>query len=249
MDEDESTAALLDRFPNATIFTAGDNTYDSGRAIEFQNCYGPAWGRHKDRTYPSPGNHDYMTDMAAPYFEYFGENAGEPGQGYYSYDLGDWHIVSLNSNCNEVACGEGSAQYEWLQADLAASPKHCTLAYWHHPRWSSGLAGSSGWTYRFWNLLYEHGAEVVISGHDHDYERFAPMDTNGNLDPNGIRQFVVGTGGTYLRGFGTVLPGSEIRETGTFGVIKFSLFPDRYEWEFIPVEGSTFTDSGSAECH
>jgi acid phosphatase type 7 len=248
-DQDELTSAILERYPEAAIFTAGDNTYDTGRAVEYQNCYGPSWGRFKDRTRPSPGNHDYMTDQGAPYFAYFGAQAGEPGKGFYSYDLGDWHIVVLNSNCNDIACGNTSAQVEWLRADLAASDKACTLAYWHHPRFSSGLAGNSGWISPFWRALYEAGAEIVINGHDHNYERFAPQDPDANRDPRGIRAFVVGTGGAYQRRFGEIQPNSEVRQTGSFGVILFSLYPDRYEWQFVGIEGETFTDSGEGSCH
>jgi hypothetical protein len=202
--------------------------------------------------HPSPGNHDYLTEKnAASYFDYFGQAAGEPGKGYYSYDLGDWHIVALNSNCLNIdGCGPSSPQVEWLKADLEAHPAACTLAYWHHPRWTSGLAENSFWLDAFWQVLYEHGAEIVVSGHDHDYERFAPQNPQGEADPeNGIRQFVVGTGGAGQRPFLGAQPNSEVRNSGEFGVLKLTLYPDRYDWEFIPVEGAVFTDSGSTTCH
>lgn len=246
---DEQTAALLEREPQAAIFTAGDNVYDLGAAIEYKNCFGPSWGRFKDRIHPSPGNHDYMTNKGRPYYAYFGAAAGEPLKGYYSYDLGDWHIVALNTNCNEVGCGKESPEALWLRQDLQNSTRRCSLLYWHHPRWSSGLAGTNGAISTFWKIAYEFGAEVVVNGHDHDYERFAPQDGEGSADPLGVREFVVGTGGAYLRKFGEVQPNSEVRNSSTHGVLKLLLYPDRYQWEFIPVEGGEFTDSGSGECH
>jgi len=245
---DDHTAALLDQI-QGEIFTAGDNSNEAGTTYQFTECFGPSWGRHKERIHPSPGNHDYMTPGAPDYYAYFGPAAGEPGKGYYSYDLGDWHIVALNSNCNHLACGPDSEQVAWLRADLEAHPSRCTLAYWHHPRFSSGLAGGSG-LYGFWQVLYEHGAEIVVNGHDHDYERFAPQDPDGNPDPQrGIRQFLAGTGGASQRGQGEIMANSEIFHTGTYGVLKFTLYPDHYDWEFVPVAGESFTDSGSTPCH
>ncbi len=250
-DVDEKTAAVLGQYPDAAIFIAGDVAYEDGKMIEYQNCYGPSWGQYQDRTHPSPGNHDYRTSKAAPYFTFFGPAAGEIGEGYYSYDLGDWHIVALNSNCNKVACGIGSMQEQWLRADLAAhASQQCTLAYWHHPRWSSGPAGNTGAVSPFWRALQEYGADVVVNGHDHSYERFAPQDADGNATAEGIREFVVGTGGAYLRDYNKPpLPNSEVRNDDTHGVIKFTLYPDHYTWEFLSVEGSGFTDAGSGTCH
>jgi acid phosphatase type 7 len=249
-DTSEQTAAILDGYPQAAIFTAGDNAYGSGTRAEFRSCFDPTWGRHKDRIRPVPGNHDYINPGAAAYYEYFGEAAGEPGKGYYSYDLGDWHIVALNSLCGEVGgCGIGSAQEQWLRADLTASDKRCTLAYMHYPRWSSGLAGGRGTVSGLVRALVDHGVEVLVSGDDHNYERFAPQNGDGQADPNGIRQFVAGTGGALLRVFSTPQPNSEVRHTGTYGVLKFNLLPDRYSWEFIPVNGQSFSDSGSDICH
>ncbi len=247
---DEATAALLDEIPG-TVFTAGDNVYDHGTPVEFARCYEPSWGRHRARTRPAPGNHDYGTPHAAGYFGYFGEAAGPSERGYYSYDLGAWHIVVLNSNCGAAGgCGPGSPQERWLRADLAAHPAACTLAYWHHPRFSSGPHGGSTAVRAFWQALYEAGAEIVINGHDHLYERFAPQDPDGRLDEeHGIRQFTVGTGGAGLYAVRRRAPNSEVVNTATFGVLKLTLYPDRYEWEFIPVPGGGFTDRGSGSCH
>jgi hypothetical protein len=245
---DEATASILERFPEAVIFTAGDNVQGVGIRAEYRNCFDPTWGRFFDRLHPSPGNHDYMTEGGAPYYEYFGERAGPPGLGYYSYDLGEWRIVALNSNCNDIACGPDSRQAAWLREDLASSQKQCTLLYWHHPRWSSGLAGGYGSVSIFWRTAVEFGAEIVVSGHDHDYERFAPMDGDGLPSPAGVRQFVAGTGGTTLRQFGEPKPNSEIRYNESNGLLKFHLLPGSYTWEFIPTTGD-FSDSGSGVCH
>ena len=243
----QPTAALLDNIPG-TVFTAGDNAYPDGSASDFANCYDPSWGRHKARTRPAPGNHDYQTSGATGYYDYFGAAAGPAGRGYYSYDLGAWHIVSLNSN---VSMSAGSAQETWLRADLAASAKRCTIAYWHHPRFSSGSNhGSSTQSAGVWQALYDAGAEIVISGHDHEYERFAPQTPSGAADPtSGIREFIVGTGGAGLYSFATPLPNSEVRDNASFGVLKLTLSDGSYTWEFIPIAGDTFTDSGSGTCH
>lgn len=245
----EATAQLLDQ-TEGTIFTAGDHAYKNGTWKEFQSCYQPTWGRHKDRTRPSPGNHDYRSPQARPYYTYFGENAGPTGLGYYSYDLGGWHIVSLNSN---IAIGKGSPQIRWLREDLAANPTPCTVAYWHHPLFSSGKHGNSPHVQEVWRVLYEFGVDVVINGHDHSYERFAPQTPDGDFDPvRGIREFVVGTGGKDLRRFQWwnwwAEANSEVRDHSTFGVLKLALHETRYEWEFIPVAGGSFRDAGQAEC-
>ncbi len=243
---DEATAALLDTIPG-TVFTAGDNAYNSGTPSEYADCYDPTWGRHKARTRPAPGNHDYATPGAAGYFGYFGAAAGDPATGYYSYDLGDWHILVLNSNLSMQA---GSPQEQWLRNDLAAHPAPCTLAYWHHPRFSSGPHGSSTAAQALWQALYEAGAEVVVSGHDHHYERFAPQDAQGTADAEqGIRAFVVGTGGGRLDAIGPPIANSEVHEDDTWGVLKLTLHTMSYGWEFVPVAGKTFTDQGSAGCH
>jgi hypothetical protein len=245
---DDATAALLDRI-QGMVFTVGDNAYENGTTVEFAQCYQPSWGRHKARTRPAPGNHEYQTAGAAGYFAYYGPSAGPPGKGYYSYDLGDWHIISLNSN---IAMNAGSPQEAWLRADLAANPKTCTLAYWHHPRFSSGVMyGNHPATQPLWQALYEAGADIIVSAHEHNYERFAPQTPAGATDPvTGIRQFIVGTGGAGLYDDqGDEAPNSEVFEGQTYGVIKFTLGPGVYSWEFIPVAGASFTDSGSGSCH
>ena len=244
---DEATALLLDGIPG-TVFTAGDLAYENGSADDFSNCYAPSWGRHKGRTRPAPGNHEYFTSGASGYFDYFGSAAGEPGQGFYSYELGGWHIIALNSN---LRVDPGSPQEQWLRQDLANSNVRCTLAYWHHPRFSSGLEhGDEPTMQPLWQALYDYGVEVVVSGHDHIYERFAPQTPAGVLDmAKGVRQFIAGTGGASRDGVGARRPNSEVRSATSWGVLKFTLFSDRYEWKFIPVAGSTFTDSGTGSCH
>lgn len=245
-ERDELTARILDTVAG-TVFTVGDNAYDSGTAAEYADCYTPSWGRHKDRTWPTPGNHEYRTAEGAPYYEYFGTRAGTPGLGYYSFDLGDWHIVSLNSN---IDMSEGSLQERWLRADLAGRADQCVLAYWHEPRFSSGAHGNAAKTIPLWRALYASGAEIVVNGHDHDYERFAPQTPDGSVDPEqGIREFVVGTGGTGLRPWLEVRPNSEARNAQAHGVLKLTLYGDRYEWEFIPIAGDSYTDTGSGTCH
>lgn len=246
-NNDEATAKLLDDIAG-TVFTTGDNAYDEGTHSEFSRCYHPTWGRHKARTRPVPGNHDYETSNAAGYFRYFGDAAGDPRKGYYSYDLGAWHIVVLNSN---VSMRAGSPQEQWLKADLAASTKRCTVALWHHPRFSSGTHhGNDSRSQAIWNVLYDAGAELVLVGHEHNYERFAPQTATGVADTaRGVRQIVIGTGGRGFYPFGTPLPTSEVRHTGTFGVLKLTLSDGSYAWEFVPVAGKTFTDSGTDTCH
>ena len=249
-DADEETAQLLDDL-DGTVFTLGDNAYDHGSEGEFVSCYDPSWGRHRERTRPTPGNHDYQTEGADGYFDYFGENAGMPGEGWYSFELGGWHIVALNTNCDHVGgCGEGSPQLAWLEAELAANDSRCTLAYMHHPRFSSAGHGDEADLDAIWAALYADGAEIVLAGHDHTYERFTPMDPEGNLDPDtGIVQFVVGTGGAPLRDFAEIQPHSEARTNETYGVLQLTVQPDGYGWEFVSVDTDTFTDSGSAGCH
>lgn len=248
----EATAKLLDRIPG-TVFVAGDLAYPDGSDTDFANCYAPTWGRHKARTRPAPGNHEYHQDGASGYARYFGGQAGDPAKGYYSYDLGQWHIIALNSECEAVGgCTEASPQGQWLKQDLAQHPAGCTLAYWHIPLFSSGAKhGNDPATRPFWQLLYAGGAEIVINGHDHDYERFAPQAPDGTPDPaHGIREFVAGTGGKNShRTFSTPKPNSESRNVEAFGVLKLTLHPQSYDWEFIPEAGHSFTDSGSGACH
>jgi len=247
---DDATAAIIERYPQAVVFTAGDNVQHEGMPDEYLNCFNPTWGRFKNRIKPSPGNHDYATNDGAAYYEYFGEAAGPPGLGYYSYDLGSWHIVALNSNCGKVDCSPDSDQVQWLRQDLANSDKQCTLLYWHHPRWSSAAErGGDGNVHSFVTVANEYGAEIIVSGHNHQYERFAPMDTSGNFAREGIRQFVTGTSNIHRYGFGSIHPNSETRDSETLGVLLFRLFPGYYEWEFIPIPGGTYYDSGTDVCH
>lgn len=243
-NNDEATAKLLDAIAG-TVFTMGDNAYPDGAPANFTDCYNPTWGRHKARTQPAPGNHDYHTANAGGYFGYFGAAAHGPN-GYYSYDLGQWHIIALNT---EIDVSANSAEVTWLKQDLAAHPKLCTLAYWHEPRWSSGaLHGSSTRSAAIWTALYAAGVDVVVNGHDHEYERFGLQNPNGQSDPKGIREFVAGTGGAGLYSFGNPIANSEVRNNTTFGVLKLTLRSTGYDWQFVPVAGSSFTDSGSGNC-
>ena len=249
---DEATAKLIERMPDATVFTLGDDVYEDGTATEFADCYDPTWGRFKARTHPAVGNHEYYTPGASGYYVYFGAAAGDPSKGYYSYDLGQWHVVVLNSECGQVGgCGPTSPMVGWLKSDLAAYPAVCTLAYFHKPLFSSGSEHGKDPRMRpIWDALYDGDADVVLNGHDHDYERFAPQTPDGVADPaQGIREFVVGTGGRSLYAFLPPKPNSQVRNVNTYGVLKLTLHPDSYQWKFVPVAGKTFTDSGSGECH
>lgn len=240
-DEDEQTAALLDTIPG-TVFTVGDNAYPNGSYSEYLNCYDSTWGRHKSRTKPVPGNHEYNTTGAAGYFQYFKNIPA-----YYAYDLGTWRIYALNS---EIDSSSSSPQAAWLLSDLAQNPSQCVLAYWHTPRWSSGTEnGSDPSTQMLWEILYNAGAELVINGHEHNYERFAEMDNEGREISPGLRAIVVGTGGAGFYPFGPALETSQVRNDATFGVLKLTLHDENYDWEFIPIADSTFTDRGSSRCH
>jgi len=247
----EATAALLDRIPGVVI-TIGDNAYPDGSAADFTRCYAPSWGRHKARTRPTPGDHDYVTPGASGYFDYFGAAAGDRGKGYYSYELGEWHIVALNS---VIANGPTSEEVRWLRADLAASRKRCILAYFHHPRFFSSTSTAPGggvndYERTFWDVLYQAGAAIVLNGDQHHYERFAPQTPDGLLDfATGIREFVVGTGGADLSAPTSIRAHSEVRNGDTFGVLKLTLAAGRYAWEFIPSAGQRFRDSGRGVCH
>ncbi len=250
LDDDTATAKLIENVPVAAVFTAGDNAYENGSPDDFRNCYDPTWGAFKDRTRPAAGNHDWQTKDLAGYLGYFGTAAAPEGASWYSYDLGSWHIVVLDSDCGFVGgCGPGSAQGRWLSTDLAASTARCTLAIWHHPRFSSGEHGNDTDVAPFWQTLYDAGADVVINGHDHDYERFAPQDPSGREDRvRGIREFVVGTGGAALRTFPTTRANSELRVATTHGVIELVLHQASYQWTFVPTTGE-LGDSGTAPCH
>jgi acid phosphatase type 7 len=239
------TARLLDGI-SGTVFTAGDNAYPNGSDDDFRKCYDPTWGRHRDRTRPSPGNHEYDSPQAAPYFRYFGGNAGPPGLGYYSYNAGAWHVVSLNS---EIDMSSSSAQVRWLRADLTANRTKCTVAYWHKPLFSSGPHGNNVRVQDLWRALYDHDVDVVVTGHDHLYERFAPQNPDGGYDAaRGIRQLVVGTGGSHLSSVLIQRPNSEA-VGHVWGVLALTLNPDSYRWEFVPAEVGRFVDVGTGTCH
>lgn len=247
---DSATAALL-RSTGGTVFTLGDNAYDSGSGKQFSSCYAPTWGRFKGRTRPAVGNHDYETKGADGYFDYFGGAAGPRGKGWYSYDAGAWHVVVLNANCDHVGCGRGSEQERWLRADLAAHDNACTLAYWHQARFvSDNTHGGSTEVGPFWGALYDYGADLVLSAHAHVYERFAPQSPSGHSDPgHGLREIVVGTGGESHYRFAGSRPNSQVRNATAFGVLKLNLAPGSYDWRFIPAAGGKFHDSGSTACH
>jgi Calcineurin-like phosphoesterase len=234
----------------AAVLDLGDNQYENGAYSKYLVSYARSWGRVKRITHPAPGNHEYETPNADGYFRYFGRVAGPPGRGYYSFDIGSWHLVSLNSNCSEIGgCEKGSPEERWLRRDLAAHTARCTLAYWHHPRFSSGPHGDDPDVSALWQALYDGGADVVLSGHDHDYERFAPQNSAGALDwTRGIREFVVGTGGRSHYAIVSPKPHSEMRDSSSFGILALTLRPAGYGWRFLPAVGS-FTDDGSAQCH
>jgi acid phosphatase type 7 len=257
---DEYTSNLLVNGGFTAILSLGDNQYYCGGYQAFLQSYDPSWGRVKSITHPVVGNHEYLTNGgtgcdstntgAAGYFQYFGSAAGTVGQGYYSFDVGTWHLIALNSNCSQAGgCGSTSPQYKWLQADLSAHPNQCTLAYWHIPLFSSGGRASAS-TRPFWSLLYAAQADIVLSGHDHIYERFAPQTSTGTLDQaNGVREFIVGTGGADHTSIVSVAANSEVRNATTFGVLELTLHSASYDWQFVPEAGKTFTDAGTQACH
>ena len=233
------------------FFTVGDNAYENGSDKVYAECYAPTWGRVLDRTIlPVPGNHDWLTKGAGGYLKYFGARAQPNGTDYYSMDLGAWHVIVLESDCTKVGgCKPDNPQGRWLAQDLAQSTAHCTMALWHHPRFSSGEHGNQDQVAPFWQALYSAGAELVVNGHDHDYERFAPMDPNGQeTRPGGIREIVAGTGGGALRPFNQPAANSEFRLAGSYGVLRLTLHPASYDWEFLPANG-TVADAGTAPCH
>jgi 3',5'-cyclic AMP phosphodiesterase CpdA len=245
----EATAAIIEAQPGS-VLALGDIAYPDGSAQNLADCYAPTWGRFKDRTYAVPGNHDYVTYGAHAYYDYFGPAAGPAGLGYYSFDLGRWHLIALNSNCGAVDCAAGSAQEVWLRADLAAHPAACTLAFWHHPRFNAGLHGNDEQVQALWQALYEGGADLVLNGHDHDYQRFAPQDPTGAEDPaRGIREFIVGTGGASRYTVKPGFPNLEAYTDANYGVLRLVLHPAGYDWQFLTEPGQSYTDSGSAACH
>jgi hypothetical protein len=245
---DNRTADLLDAIPGR-VFVAGDTVYPDGTKAQFRDCYDPTWGRWRLRTSPAVGNHEYHAPGAGPYWDYFGSRAGDRGKGWYAYDLGTWRVYTLNANCTEVGCGPGSEQEQWLRADLAANPRACVAAVMHQPLFSSGQHGGDPSVRPLWEALDAYGAEVVLAGHDHDYERFAPQTPAGVASAAGIREFVVGTGGAPLRPFATVQANSEVREASAHGVLRLTLRDGSYDWLFVPIAGQSFTDSGSGDCH
>jgi hypothetical protein len=257
-----ATGALLGSLGNlSAILPLGDIQYDCSPVNEYAQSFGPAWGAFKSLIRPAPGNHEYRVNpdefglndcstTGAGYFSYFGASAGDPTKGYYSYDIGTWHLISLNANCTFIPCKANSVQETWLKADLAAHQNMCTLAYYHQSRFSSGGSGNLSAYAPWWTDLYAGGADVVLSAHDHDYERFAPQDPAQNSDPaRGIREFIVGTGGRSHSGFHTIMPNSQVRDSTAYGLLVLTLHPTGYDWRFVPEAGKTFTDSGSGSCH
>lgn len=244
-----ATSDLALALAPAAVLVLGDSQYEDGTLAKYQASYDPSWGRLKAITHPVPGNHEYATAGAAGYYDYFGMAAGDPAKGYASFDLGGWHLIGLNSSCGAAGgCGAASPQGQWLATDLAAHPGVCTLAYWHQPRFSSGPHGDDAAYAAFWNLLHGAGADLVLAGHDHGYERFAPQSPAAAADPAGIREFVVGTGGKNLTSVSTVRANSEVRNYGAFGVLELKLWPNGYQWRFVGVDGSIL-DSGRGLCH
>lgn len=248
---DEATANLLDARPHALVVTLGDNVTDTGTAAEFANCYDPTWGRHKGRTRPALGEREYGVFRAGGYYSAFGSAAGDPPLGWYSYDLGTWHIIVMNSNCEVVGCATGGSQEVWLRQDMGANPRACTLAVMHHPRWTSGTThGPTPAVAPLYQALHDAGVDVLLSAHERNYERFPPLDPAGNFDPaRGVRQFVAGTGGRSHHPLGPPLNGSQARNDNTFGLLVMTLRPTGYDWQFVPEAGKTFTDAGSGTCH
>jgi hypothetical protein len=257
-----ATSNLLVGAGYAAVLPLGDNQYYCGSSTAFDASYDPSWGRVKSITHPVVGNHEYLTSGdsestgcndsnadAAGYFEYFGSRAGQTGQGYYSYDVGSWHLIALNSNCSDAGgCGQGSPQYRWLRNDLRTKSRTCTLAYWHIPLFSSGGRAASN-SQSFWDLLYRHHADVVLNGHDHIYERFAPQDPTAARRPKrGIREFIVGTGGANHTSIASVAPNSQIRDDTAYGILALTLHPSSYDWAFVPTASSDFSDSGTKAC-
>lgn len=245
-----ATSDLVLRLHPTAVLVLGDNQYPVGRDRSYGLFYAPSWGRFKAISHPVPGNHEYLSQGADGYYSYFGGAAGVPSRGYYSFNLGAWHLIALNGNCAFVGgCFSGSPEERWLAADLRNHPSVCTLAYWHQPRFSSGQNGNSPAYGTFWRDLVAARADVVLNGHDHDYERFAPQDPSGRADPSGLREFVVGTGGKNHYHFKAIQPNSVVRNDTAFGVLALTLRPHSYSWRFDSVAGSSFQDSGRGQCH
>ena len=254
------TSNILVNAGLSAVLDLGDNQYYCGGYQAFLNSYDLSWGRVKGITHPSVGNHEYLTSGgtdcninnagAAGYFQYFGSAAGNPGQGYYSFDVGSWHLIALNTNCSSAGgCSASSQQGQWLASDLAAHQNACVLAFWHIPLFSSG-GRANGNSRPFWTQLYNANADLILDGHDHIYERFAPQTPSGTSDPTrGIVEITAGTGGANHTSITTVAANSLVRNTSTFGVLMLTLHPNSYDWQFVPEAGKTFTDSGTGNCH
>jgi hypothetical protein len=243
----QETSDLVLRLDPTRVLALGDTQYPTGALADFRDYYAPTWGRFKARTKPAPGNHEYGTAGAAGYFSYFGRAARPAGRSYYSFDLPGWHLISLDSNIDHTA---GSAQVEWLRADLRRSSRRCVLAFWHHPRFSSGAApGNDTTVLPFWRSLYRHRTDLVLNGHEHNYERFAAQTPGGVATRRGIREFVVGTGGASHYGFGDPRPNSQARVSNTYGVLRLVLRPRSYLWTFVSVRGEVLDSGGPRRCH
>jgi len=247
------TSNLLVGAGLTAVLTLGDNMQSDPSPTGFSTVFNPTWGRVKAIIHPEAGNHDYGYSGAKGYFGYFGGAAGDSSKGYYAFNIGAWHVLAINSNCTKITggCGAGGAQEQWVRADLAANTTmQCTLAFFHHPRYSSGYGSNNASMSTIFQDLYNARADVVLSGHSHDYERFAPQDNASHLDnQRGITQFVVGTGGSFFTGFGTVKPNSQLRQNSTFGVLQLTLHPSSFSWRFEPEAGKTWTDTGTRACH
>lgn len=245
-----AVAKLVEAAKPDALLTLGDTQYDYGTNEEFRSSYNVSWGRFRALTRPAVGNHEYLRDRKAKgYFQYFGNSAGDPNKGYYSYDLGAWHLIALNSNCSFVGgCDQGSPQEKWLRRDLRENAKLCTLAYWHHPLFSSSEHGKGLFVTPLWRTLYKYRVDVVLNGHDHVYERFGPQDPYGKSVRSGIREFVVGTGGKEHYDIKSTQPNSKAHNDSTFGILVMGLKQRGYSWEFQPVAGKTFTDAGFSRC-
>jgi Calcineurin-like phosphoesterase len=242
------TGTILDSL-TGSILALGDLAYMEGSAANFAQCYDPAWGRHKGRTHPVPGNHEYETDRTAKaYYDYFGASAGPRDAGYYAFTEGPWRVIGLNDN---IAFGAGSAQMQWLRDELENTRTLCTLVYWHKPLFSSGPNGTANdgaASKAIWNTLMEFGVDVVLNGHDHEYERFALQDQDGKPTVSGIREFVVGTGGAHSYTPVLAKPNSEIRLSGIYGILRLNLFAASYHWEFYTGVNAV-ADRGDGACH
>jgi len=247
-DQAATAAQILDLKPTA-VLVLGDQQYENNTAAAYSSVFDKSWGQFKDLIHPTIGNHEYLTHAASGYFGYFGAAAGDPTRGYYSWNLGAWHIVALNSECSHVGgCRFGSPQETWLKADLAANPTACTLVTWHEPRWSSGEHGNATQMDAIWNDLVDAHVDVALAGHNHDYERFPALDASGMPNPSGVQEFVVGTGGKNHYPFNAPAIATEIRDDTAFGILKLTLHASSYDWQFLPAPGYTFTDAGSMAC-